>query len=257
MLSSFKDRADACDNLVAKQLFEIMEAKQSMLCLSADIEDKKQFLALTDKLGDKLVLLKTHIDIIKDFDEKFIKKIQALAKKHNFLIFEDRKFADIGNTVKKQYSSGIYKIAEWAHIVNAHPLPGPGIIEGLKAVGLPKGRALLLLAQMSSKENLIDENYSEQTAQFAKEHRDFVIGFITQKRLLKDKTMLHMAPGIKLKEEADALGQMYHTPESVVKSGADIIIVGRGIIEAEDPIATAETYRKRAWDAYQALLRTD
>lgn len=38
----------------------------------------------------------THIDVVDDFDQDLVDQLTALAKRHDFMIFEDRKFADIG-----------------------------------------------------------------------------------------------------------------------------------------------------------------
>lgn len=59
--------------------------------------------------------------------------MQALAKRHNFLLMVDRKFADIGNTVSLQYGKGVFKISSWADLVTAHTLPGRSILQGLKS----------------------------------------------------------------------------------------------------------------------------
>ena len=57
-------------------------------------------------------------------------------------------------------------------------------------------------------------------------------------------------PGVKLERGKDDLGQQYLTVNEAVKGGADCIIVGRGIIAADNPGETAEIYRQTAWKAY-------
>lgn len=250
--SSFHERATETSSVTAKKLFALMEQKQTNLALSADVTTSDELINLANQLGPEICMLKTHIDIIADFSPALTKKLRELADKHHFLIFEDRKFADIGNTVKHQYEGGIYKIVEWSDVVNAHSLPGPGIIEGLAAAGKKFERGLILLAEMSSQGNLMNVDYMHATLKMAKQHPDYIAGFITQHALSDSPNWINMTPGIKLETGTDALGQQYNTPESaILENGTDVIIVGRGIIKAADPQKEAGLYRQRAWDAYQ------
>uniref|UniRef100_A0A7N8XZP3 Uridine 5'-monophosphate synthase n=1 Tax=Mastacembelus armatus TaxID=205130 RepID=A0A7N8XZP3_9TELE len=253
---SYADRAELPNvHPLASKLLKIMEEKQSNLCVSADVTSSEELLQLADSLGPKICMLKTHIDILKDCTVAFTQKLQALAEKHNFLIFEDRKFADIGNTVKNQYEGGLYQISSWSHIVNAHAVPGPGVVKGLSAVGKPLGRGCLLIAQMSSQGSLATGEYTNAVVKMAEEHSDFVLGFICGSKITKRPEFIHMTPGVQMQTGGDALGQQYATPEEVICSkGSDVIIVGRGVLEAADRLKAAETYRKSGWDAYEKRM---
>ncbi|KAF8195759.1 orotidine-5'-monophosphate decarboxylase [Mycena galopus ATCC 62051] len=265
---TYAQRALHHQNPAAKLLLETIERKQSNLAVSVDVASAKDFLAIIDVVGPFVCL--THIDIIEDFTPSLITDLQALSAKHDFVIFEDRKFADIGNTVALQYSSGVHKIASWSHLTNAHPVPGPSIVTGLSSVGLPLGRGLLLLAEMSTRGSLATGSYTESAVQMARAHRDFVVGFIAQRRMdgvgagpnevTTEEDFLILTPGVGLDVKGDGMGQQYRTPREVVlESGCDVIIVGRGIY-GKDPslvdniVAQAKRYKEDGWAAYLARI---
>ncbi|KAH0609644.1 uncharacterized protein H6S33_013130 [Morchella sextelata] len=258
---TYEARAETHPTEIGRRLLTIMATKKTNLCISVDLTDPDQILALVDKLGPQICLVKTHIDIITFTTPSsitdFTTALTALSTKHNFLIFEDRKFADIGSTVAHQYRGGVYRIASWSHITNAHTVPGPGIIAGLhsvaKEVGKPRG--LLMLGEMSSEGNLGGGEYLQKTVEMARGDRDFVVGFIAQGKVegaKEGEDWIVMSPGVKLGGGGDALGQRYNTPQSVVgDKGSDVVIVGRGVITSEDPVKEAEKYRVAAWGAYE------
>lgn len=64
-------------------------------------------------------------------------------------------------------------------------------------------------------------------------------------------SLIQLTPGVKIEDTTDALGQQYNTPEYVVnEKGADIALVGRGILQAKCMAKAAVEYRDRLWAAY-------
>jgi uridine monophosphate synthetase len=257
IIMKFNEREAFAKNEVSRTLFKIMETKKTNLCLAADLIKTEEILNLVEQVGPFICILKTHIDIIENYNEDFIRSLKSLAEKHNFLLMEDRKFADIGNTVSLQYSKGIYKISEWADLVTAHSLPGDGILKGLKStLNGSQSRGVFLLAEMSCDQNLITSEYKENTMKIAESELEFVAGIVCQSfDLIKDPGLIQLTPGVKLQEGGDDLGQKYDSPDHVIREkGADIAVVGRGICNSKVPAEVAKTYRDQLWEAY--LKRT-
>ena len=79
-------------------LLQLMSIKRSNLCVSADVHSTAALLRLAEEVGDSICILKTHADIIDDFGEDTIQGLQEISRRKKFLLFEDRKFGDIGST---------------------------------------------------------------------------------------------------------------------------------------------------------------
>lgn len=131
--------------------------------------------------------------------------------------------------------------------------------EALDDLGPPPFyRSLLLLAQMSSADNLFIPSYTAACVKHARENKNFVMGFIAQESLNQapGDNFITMTPGVQKAAGGDGLGQQYNTPRKViVEAGADIIIVGRGVLNAVDRRKEALEYRKQGWLAYQDRIR--
>ena len=94
----FADRAELPSiSPLARYLLTLISIKHSNLCVSADVHNTNDLLQVAEEVGDYICVLKTHVDIIDDFSERTIRELQKISQRKHFLIFEDRKFGDIGS----------------------------------------------------------------------------------------------------------------------------------------------------------------
>ena len=114
---SFTARIPYQNNVAAKTLLELMERKQTNLCVSVDVTKGQDMLEVVRRVGKSCCMIKasstpperffcfpqsdlysykTHIDIIEDFTMDLAHELVKLSNELDFMIFEDRKFADIG-----------------------------------------------------------------------------------------------------------------------------------------------------------------
>jgi len=242
-------------NKITHRLLDIVESKQTNLCVSADVNTKKELLALADQVGPYICALKTHIDTVSDIDADLIVQLKNLSVKHRFLLFEDRKFADIGHIAMQQFTSAPLSIADWADMVTVHVVAGSSSIDALRSTGKLENTGLVIVAQMSTADTLTSREYTKQALAIAQKHQDVVVGIVGQDKRPRDAGLMMFTPGISLSDSGDAHGQVYNTPqEAFEERGIDVMIVGRGIYKSDNPAAKAAEYRQIGWKSYLKRL---
>jgi len=174
---------------VYREIKQIIQLKSTNVILSADFTNTNEILSLVDQIGHDLLGVKLHSDIIEDVSPQFYQELLKLKEKHNLIIIEDRKFCDIGNTVRLQSQ----KICKYADLITVHAISGEGILKGLRNNCEQYNCGILLIAEMSSSDNLIDKNYTNKVVKMANHYEDIVVGFICQSHLSHHFCTLHLA----------------------------------------------------------------
>tara|TARA_B100001113_G_scaffold324541_1_gene296226 strand:+ start:3269 stop:4024 length:756 start_codon:yes stop_codon:yes gene_type:complete len=229
-----------------------MEERNTRVILAADLFKISEISDILNEVGNHICMLKTHVDGIRDFDlKRWMEEVVGPAREMGVLLFEDRKFADIGYVSKIQML-GHQRIAEWADLVTAHRISGPDIIQGIHDAWSECGRrgSVVVLAQMSSSGNLLDEEYCKEVVDSCREING-VCGFIgngsntsniSELRGLVGDTKMILTPGINLNPDEARMGQRYGHPREAIAAGSDGVIVGSGIIRSSKPSVAAKEY---------------
>lgn len=244
-------RMDMLGSSIGMKLSKIIMEKKTNLVFSVDISNKTEFLKLVNEVGPYICILKTHIDVVNDFDSDLIKKLIKMKEHYNFLIMEDRKFSDTGDIVIKQYCDGPFHIRDWADIVTVHGVMGRATIEGLVEMmkDYHEERGILILAEAYGEHDLTDARYHRRIFEMAEEYHESVLGFMSQRRLFQDEyRFIYATPGVNIDNHQDHMLQTYRTPESIIgQDKSDLIIVGRAIYESDNVKEAAKQYKESGW----------
>jgi len=206
--------------VVQYKLLDLISKKDSRLCFSADLDDKKKLIEILENIGDSIVICKIHYDFYDDEDSELKNKLIELSIEKKFLLMEDRKFVDISYTVEKQYR----RYSKWIDLITVMGNVNSEVVSKLSGV--------VLVGNMSNN----NYDYIDNVKEIMNKHPERLVGIVTQYRI---DGLINMTPGIN-KEVLIDNDQKYRCPNEV---DTDIIIVGRGIYNSKNYKESVKMYK--------------
>ena len=223
-----------------------MRTKDVIIAL--DFPSKAETLAFLDRFpaGEK-PFVKIGMELFYAEGPDMVREIKARGHK----IFLDLKLHDIPNTVKRAMAS-LSRLD--VDLVNLHAAGGSEMMRAaLEGLTRPDGTRPLLIAvtQLTStnaetlkNELLIPVPMEETVLSYAKNAAgsglDGIVCSPLEAAKVKEvcgEDILTVTPGIRFADSAAGDQKRIMTPEKAGKSGCDLIVVGRPITQAEDPVA--------------------
>jgi orotidine-5'-phosphate decarboxylase len=229
-----------------------MEPRERLI-VALDVDTQEEAFALIDELSPVVDIFKVGIAPFTGYGSVLLEKISEKGKK----VFLDLKFHDIPNTVK---NAARVSASKGVFMMNFHCLGGGRMLEAA-AEGAKEGSAktgkeppillgVTVLTSMDEREMKsigLPGRLEEKVMEFAKMAADSGLdGVVASAREAADikknigKDFVVVTPGVRPEWAAAGDQKRIVTPEQAIANGADYIVVGRPIIQADDPREAAE-----------------
>ncbi|MFH1395501.1 MAG: orotidine-5'-phosphate decarboxylase [Candidatus Omnitrophota bacterium] len=219
------------------------------LIVALDVDTFEEAENLVNILTPEVNVFKVGIAPFTKFGDKILDVIAKKGKK----VFLDLKFHDIPNTVKNAAKSAAEKNV---FMMNFHCMGGrrmlSAAVNGARESGKNTKTLLLgvtILTSMDSEEMRsigMEGNIADKVLEFAvlaKEcGMDGVVASSKEVKLIKQnlgKDFIVVTPGVRPQWASSGDQKRVLTPKQAVDEGADYIVIGRPVIQSEDPLAAA------------------
>lgn len=229
-------------------------ALKDRLIVALDMPTVEEAARLVASLGEGVHFYKVGLELLFAGGLDFAQHLKSMGKR----VFLDMKLLDIGNTVERAVANAA-DFGVDCLTIHGHDL------KTLHAAVVGRGSSPMKLLAVTVLTNLSADDLKQQgstmspgdlvlhRARLAREAGfDGVIASGQEAHRIREAVgsgFLIVTPGIRLEGSAMDDQERVMTPEHAIKAGADHIVVGRPITQADDPRATALAFMHHIRDA--------
>ncbi len=225
-----------------------MSQQPCQLILALDLETREEALAMLDRLGNSLKWVKIGLQLFTAYGPDFVREVSD----RGYQVFLDLKLHDIPNTVAKAvqsiaslpvdlltlHASGGGEMMEWANKARADHAPDLKLLAVTVLTSMDEAQLRSLNVSATPEEQVL--HLADLTI------RSGVQGLVCssleleplRNRLGQDPVIV--TPGIRPAGSAADEQKRIMTPAAAAAAGSSFIVVGRPILRADDPAATAQ-----------------
>ena len=224
------------------------------LILALDVSNHDQAIDLVEKFKEYIGIFKIGPELFLSAGTKTIEDINNEGKK----VFLDLKFHDIPNTVSK---AAVIATRLGVHMFNVHTSGGLDMMKKCKDsvaeicakenLSRPKILGVTVLTSISKEvlkgevgiQHGLKTHVKHLAALAQKAGLDGVIASAREASMIKDlcgKRFLIVTPGIRPSWTPPDDQKRTMTPKEAIKEGADYLVIGRGVLQHQDPLKALE-----------------